>query len=487
MPEDGAKNLTLADLLKAQGSIPESKLIPIFVQVLKDLEFNHSQAQIHLDIKPSRIVQSPDGSYILADYGISRIGTAKYMSPERAQRKHVDARSDIYSLGVVLFEASTGQLPFGGELNYEILDGHINRSPPLPRALKPELSGELQRIILTAMAKDPGDRFQSAREFREVLERVRPAAARPTPPKPVASVRASKSEPAPAMPAESEAPKGEGNEVPAEAPDVVTSAEEVERVPGVGGTQTPGRPPDRRRKKTEKRRRRRQERPPEREKRQVPEPAAAEPTGPASQSRESVPAAAPPAGKSVTRQRRSRVLLLVPAAVIIVGVVAVLALTTGGRRIPSLRGKTLTEAERILAAAGMTIVVAGERDDTMPANTILMQDPKPGSKAGKQDTVRVTLSSGFVVIPDLSSLEEGTARARLAALALRVGRVDSAYSDNHPVGSVMASLPSSGARVAPRSNVAVILAIGRATCPQCRANREPGARFCTSCGYRFEL
>lgn len=176
----GPDTSTLADVICQHGPLPQPELIRVFVEVLKDLEFAHGQAMLHRDITTARIIRE-GGAYKLSDYGLSRMGTLRYMSPERCQGKPLDSRSDIYSLGVALYEAATGKLPFDDEMNYQVMDAQINKPPPPPRSVRPDLSADIERVILRALTKNPAGRFQSAADFRQVLESLllpsRPVAA----------------------------------------------------------------------------------------------------------------------------------------------------------------------------------------------------------------------------------------------------------------------------------------------------------------------
>ncbi len=172
MAEKTAYVNSLAYLLEQHGFIPEPQVNWMFTHVLRDLDLHHSQGELHLDIKPANIVRGPGGTFKLTRYGESRLGTPRYIAPERAMHRTPDVRSDLYSVGAVLFEAATGRPPFVSELNYELLQAHINQPPPMPQSIRSEVSSELQRIILTALSKDPNDRFQSAREFGEALARL---------------------------------------------------------------------------------------------------------------------------------------------------------------------------------------------------------------------------------------------------------------------------------------------------------------------------
>jgi serine/threonine protein kinase len=155
-------------------------------QALAALSFAHSSGVIHRDIKPSNIMITSAGQVKLLDFGLalmsspdprlttagSLIGSVHYISPEQIRGETLDARSDLYSMGVTLFEVITGRLPIQGQTFPEIINGHLQTLPPSPSRLNPAVPETLSLIVLRALAKNPAERFQSAAEFLAALEMV---------------------------------------------------------------------------------------------------------------------------------------------------------------------------------------------------------------------------------------------------------------------------------------------------------------------------
>jgi len=164
-------------------------------QVCQALEYAHSHSILHRDIKPENIMITSTGLPKLMDFGLARalggpnltqrgviVGTPAYLPPEQALGKHSDARSDLYSLGCVLYEMVTGRLPFHGDDPVKVIFSHINDLPVMPRKLAPEIPAALEQIILKLLAKDPDQRYQSAGELLQALKSVKEEAEASPPP-----------------------------------------------------------------------------------------------------------------------------------------------------------------------------------------------------------------------------------------------------------------------------------------------------------------
>jgi beta-lactam-binding protein with PASTA domain/tRNA A-37 threonylcarbamoyl transferase component Bud32 len=175
----------LSSILKSAGTLSPERTADIGAHVAAALGFAHKHGVIHRDVKPGNVLITDDGQVKVTDFGIARainteesltqtgavMGTATYFSPEQAEGIGVDARSDIYSLGVVLFEMVTGRPPFLGESPVAVASKHVRDHPPAPRELNPSIPPTFEAIILKSMAKDPAHRYATAEELRADLLR----------------------------------------------------------------------------------------------------------------------------------------------------------------------------------------------------------------------------------------------------------------------------------------------------------------------------
>jgi serine/threonine-protein kinase len=175
---------TLKELLVRNGPTPIPIAIDYARQILGALSFAHRNGIVHRDIKPHNIVVGRDGRLKVTDFGIARsgasqmteagsiVGTAQYLSPEQARGAPVDQRSDLYSLGIVLYEMLTGKVPFTGDTPVEIAMKHLSQIPEPPSKLRPQVPHDLDAVVMRAIAKDPDQRYASAEEMDADLARV---------------------------------------------------------------------------------------------------------------------------------------------------------------------------------------------------------------------------------------------------------------------------------------------------------------------------
>ncbi len=176
--------LNLKEVITAEGPLPPSRVVDIGRQVAAALQAAHRHEIVHRDIKPQNIIFTDEGEVKVTDFGIARstagnvtqtasiIGTAHYLSPEQAKSDRVGPASDIYSLGVVLYEMLTGKVPFEGDGPVAVALKHIQETPKAPSELVDDVPEELEAVIKKAMAKDPAQRYRSAAEIRDDLTRL---------------------------------------------------------------------------------------------------------------------------------------------------------------------------------------------------------------------------------------------------------------------------------------------------------------------------
>jgi eukaryotic-like serine/threonine-protein kinase len=174
----------LKRLIERRGPAPVDQALELAMQIARGLSFAHQQGLVHRDVKPQNILLNGDGQAKVTDFGIARsldvkhgmtqtgtvLGTSDYIAPEQAQGHRVDEHTDVYSLGVVLYELLTAEVPFPGENFVAVAMRHINEAPPAVRDRRPDVSPRLEAAVHRAMAKDPADRFPTMTDFCHELE-----------------------------------------------------------------------------------------------------------------------------------------------------------------------------------------------------------------------------------------------------------------------------------------------------------------------------
>ncbi len=178
---------TLADLLKTRRMSP-AEIRRIINQVGDALGYAHARGMIHRDVKPSNVLLDERENCLLTDFGLARMvegaarltsagaimGTPAYMAPEQGSGGSMDGRSDIYSLGIILYEMVTGQVPYSAQTPIAVVFKHVHDPLPPPHTLVPDISEKLERVLLKVLAKDPADRYQKAEDFVQALQQAIP-------------------------------------------------------------------------------------------------------------------------------------------------------------------------------------------------------------------------------------------------------------------------------------------------------------------------
>ncbi|MEU3272148.1 Stk1 family PASTA domain-containing Ser/Thr kinase [Saccharomonospora sp. NPDC006951] len=178
---------TLRDIVKTEGPMPQKRAMEVMADVCAALDFSHRHGIVHRDVKPANIMITRNGAVKVMDFGIARavhdgqaamtqtaavIGTAQYLSPEQARGEQVDARSDVYAAGCVLYELVTGEPPFTGDSPVAVAYQHVREDPKPPSSVNPAVSAALDAVVLKALAKGAANRYQSSAEMRSDLVRT---------------------------------------------------------------------------------------------------------------------------------------------------------------------------------------------------------------------------------------------------------------------------------------------------------------------------
>jgi serine/threonine-protein kinase len=173
---------TLDDLIRRSGAMPVDKAIGLLCQALEGIDHAHRMGIVHRDVKPANMMMTESGTLKVMDFGIARVlgtarmtkqgnivGTIEYMSPEQVRGQETDARSDIYSLGILLYEMLTGRVPFSSDSEFDLMKMQIDEAPQPPRVFSAQIPQVVEQAIMRALAKRPEARFQSAADFRNSL------------------------------------------------------------------------------------------------------------------------------------------------------------------------------------------------------------------------------------------------------------------------------------------------------------------------------
>ncbi|MFF4988699.1 Stk1 family PASTA domain-containing Ser/Thr kinase [Streptosporangium saharense] len=407
---------TLRDLLRADRRLMPERAAELVDGILRALDYSHRGGIVHRDIKPANIMITRNGDVKVMDFGIARamadsaatmtqtaqvIGTAQYLSPEQARGERVDARSDLYSTGCVLYELLTGQPPFTGDSPVAIAYQHVREDPIPPSQIDPDIPKWADAIVLKSMAKDPAQRYQSAAEMRADIQRAMsgmPTDAQTT-----------------AMNANYGATRTMQQQPPA--PEGPSTQRTTTVPPYEYGQQEGGRP--------ERGRRRQQQ--------------------------------------SGNTAIKTAAWILVPLLIIgaFIGVGYMFLSAPGGSsaaakvKIPELATQTLAAAKKTLTDLGLQVKIEETFDDKLPKDTVIDTDPPAETEVDKNSVVTLKVSKGVekVEVPDVLNMTVEEATSALEAKGFKAS-VQTKVS-TRPQGKVFQSDPAAGEKAAKDSTVRI--------------------------------
>ncbi|MBF1156846.1 MAG: Stk1 family PASTA domain-containing Ser/Thr kinase [[Eubacterium] sulci] len=391
----------LSDLIKEKGRLDYKTTIDIAKQMASALSIAHKHQIIHRDVKPHNIMITSDGVAKLTDFGIARavsnatmvadtskiIGSVHYFSPEQARGAYVDERSDIYSLGIVMFEMLTGRVPFDGETPVEVALKHINEDVPSPAKLVPGIPPALDKIVLKATDKYQTERYKSVDEMLEALKNVEFVTQMVGD-----RVFAAESEPKPRRDESLVAP-------------VMSSRREdrdQEMVIAPANPRKPkARPDDKKKKK-----------------------------------------------RAIIIGVAAAVILALFGILYVSGIIGGGGKEV---TVPDVKGMSYSEAKEVLEAKGLKIEKADEpiASQKIEKGKIVSQTPSKNSKVKKGRTVRVILSAGNteLKVPDLKGLSYKEAKTLLSEMGLQISKGDEVDSDSVAEGLIASQYPSAKTKV----------------------------------------
>ena len=409
----------LKTAIQQRGAINQRKVAEIGSQVCQALSVAHNLDIIHRDIKPQNIMIQPDGNVKVMDFGIARaknslmaktssvLGTAHYISPEQAQGKELTPASDIYSLGVVLYESATGQLPFDGPDAVSVAMKQVQEQPVPPRQINPQIDPSLEAIIMKAMAKNPAERFSTALEMRRSLNDY--LAGRPVN---LGGAGFTSAETAVVPPMSN-------------APTQAFTPGSTSVMPAIDPTQTATK---------------------------------VSPNTPRNFS------SANTAPKKNTKRNVIIALCLIAAIAIIAGIAFASANSGKQASVPDVTNMSLTDAQNAITSAGFQVGnVEYVYSESVDEDNVVSQDPKAGTSRTLGSKINLSVSQGTeqVTVPDLSGMTASEARQALTKLGLQYQAGDAVYSDSVAENQVAQQDPAAGTKVAKGTTVTYNLSAGK--------------------------
>jgi beta-lactam-binding protein with PASTA domain len=423
---------TLKEIVRDRGALPPALAADVVVQILRAARYAHKHGIVHRDLKPHNVILDEEGRAKVTDFGIARagasqmtetgaiMGTAHYLSPEQAQGLPVDGRSDLYSIGVILYELLTGRVPFDGESPVSIAVRHVSEAPLPPAELNPAVPPALDAVTMRALAKEPDDRFQDADAFIAALQAARDAPLEATAYAPVEPVVVEEDVPRRRwwlwllallalaaiavgvylllQPKQATVPDVVGQRSSVAAQTLQNRGFEVD-IQRVVNAQVP---------------------------------------------RDRVATQNPRPGEQA--DQGSTVRLFVSDG-------------PGSATVPPVSAMPQAKAEQALRAAGFKVASTQSYSSDVKAGQVISSSPPEGSTADKGSTVRLTVSRGAqpVAIPSVVGKTVAEARGLLEGRGFKVTQT-SKVSTSETAGTVLAQSPAAGSSVRPGATVALTVA-----------------------------
>ena len=438
---------TVRDVLRTHGALAPAQALAILDPVLEALAAAHRAGYIHRDVKPENVLISEDGRVKVTDFGLARaiegadsgrtqgllLGTVAYLSPEQVEHDETDARSDVYSAGILLFELVTGQVPFSAAAPMQVAYKHVHEDVPAPSTIRPGLPASIDAVVERATRRSPDQRFPDASAFLERVRSVRatlpPAAPWAPTPNDTIIVPASGAAGAAAAVAGAAAAAGAGTPDALGAPEWVNGDRSSD--PGAQPSTGTG-------------------------------PITDLPADPEGHSTEVTHGTAPDAPRKVRRGRRA----MWVGAVALLSIAGLLALLFGPLQrveVPDVLGQTPDQATVALAAYNLILQADEEQySEDYPAGQIMSTDPQPGGSLRTGGTVTAVVSLGpeRYDVPKLKGLTVEDAEVALGAANLVLGTVSEEYDDKVKEGRIVSSAPKAGESVKPDTAVSVVVSKG---------------------------
>lgn len=403
---------TLKDVIKQVGKMNYDTAISVAIQIAKALDCAHRNKIIHRDVKPQNILVTEDGIMKVTDFGIAKssnsstitntstiMGSAHYLSPEQAKGSFIDCRTDLYSLGVVLYEMVTGTLPFEADTAVTIALKHLQEESIPPKNINSKIPDSLNKLIIKSMQKDPNKRYQSAKEMIKDLEKIR------NDPNAIIDKIEDDNDHTIIMSAVTE--------------EIVKQKEQTNKVNDFDDDYDDDDDyyddddmPNKNRKNT----------------------------------------------KVLVGVIISIVVLIALGF----GSFKLFGGTSKEVEVPNIVGKTTEEAKKELLVLNLTLVEAGTEVSDQPEGTVLEINPKAGTKVKENSEVRVIVSGGETKLkmPDLKEYDINTAKTILNSLGLTIESSSEEYSDNVAKGQIISQDPSPDTDVSASDKITVVISKG---------------------------